>query len=149
MIDFMEQNKPNNEHMSWSDKQFYRDWIQDILMRVPGEVAELKKLRARFDISVDLDVDLEMRTIIGENTDIGESIQNVINKIQQEIDERLAGTVESLQRNVFEPGLFPVTIVVEGYPVRVESMIVEDEQVVPVVDGTVYSGPVDEVVFDR
>ncbi len=144
----MEQNKPDNEHIPESDKRFYRGWVKDILMRVPGDVAELKKLRARFDISMDLDVDVEMRTIIGENTDIGESIQDVINKIQQEIDERLADTVGDLRRNVFEPDLFPVTIVVEGHLFRVESMIVEDEQVMPVVDGTVYSGPVDNVVFD-
>ena len=143
----MEKHEPNNEAMPDSDKQFYRGWIRDILMQVPDDISDLKQFRSRFDVS--LEDHIELRSIIGGNSDFREALQGIVKKIQQEIDERLASTVEDLQRNVFEPGLFQITIVVEDQRFQVESVTVADEQVAPVVDGLTYTGPIDSVIFDR
>ena len=123
--------------------EFYQTWIGDVLKGELAGINDLVVLRSRFTLDA---YDQRVAYDMGLDTDL---LAEFIEEIDSKIKGRLLETTEELLASVFHAKLFAVGIQTGEQVLPVESLEIHEERIVPVVDGKLYDGPVDDVLFDR
>lgn len=123
--------------------EFYQTWVRDVLRGELAGVDDLVALRSRFMLD---EYDQRVVYDLGIDTNM---ITDLIEDIDSKIKGRLLETTEELLCSVFHAKLFAVGIQVGEQVLPVESLEIYEERIVPVVNGGLYDGPVDDVLFDR
>lgn len=122
---------------------FYKDWLRDALLYGLAGLDQLLSLRQR--VSLD-DDEVNFMTSRGLDKALFEAAAA---NIDQEIAAEVKSAVADLQTTIFESGLFKAAVIVDGQVTPIDGVAAQGQLVLPLINGEVYDGPFDEVVFDH
>jgi hypothetical protein len=124
-------------------RSFYKDWLRDALLYGLAGLDQLISLRQRVSLADD-----EVRFVDSRGLDKA-LFEAAAAMIDQEIATEVKSAVADLQTTIFEGGLFKAGIIIDGQVRAIDGVAARGQLVLPLIDGQVYDGPFDEVVFDR
>ena len=140
----MERNEPHFLTPEAAETlQFYKEWVRDALCKGIAGVDGLVDYRDRVTLSDD---DKTMLRFKGIDTEVFEA---ACRELTRSIDEEMTDAINDLQRNVFDAGLFHVGLAIGGEVVAIDGVTAVGTTVYPIIQGEIYTGPFDDVYFDR
>lgn len=121
------------------DIQFYQNWIDEVLRTQFDNYLEhgYKQLeRLESEAAVELG--------------LSDHVAALKQLWRQKMNERSEEIAQDFQKNIFDAKLFRVGIVAEGEVFEINGVAVSEAgTIVPTLAGGIYTGPIEEVMFDR
>lgn len=120
--------------------EFYKEWLSDALTRGLAGMDTLAGIRDRLKLS-----EREANVLRFHGIDI--ATEASFDKIQAVIDAEVADAANDINRHVFDEGMFEAYIIVDEVVLKLDGVAPGKEELVPLIGGQAYAGPIDRLEF--
>lgn len=124
---------------------FYKQWLSDALTAGLAGVNTLVAIRDKLKLSR-----YEADTLRFHGIDAGiAATEAAFGQVQAAIEAEAADAADDIDQHVFKDGLFEAFIAIDDTVMPIDGVVAGQEKLLPLVDGRVYSGQIDKVVFEK